>query len=369
MKAPHGAAAMPDAAPPSASEQPAPSAPEPEARIRGRIRRELPHIFAQQPQQALAMLPHALLAYGGSAAIVLLDLPWYGMLPIALVAGHAFGSTTLLAHECLHGAVVRQRWLATLLAWIGMGPLLVSPSLWRVWHNQIHHAKTNNPIKDPDHFGMLRRYQQMRSTRLVNLLAPGSGHVLSYFFLFYWLTFHTLNVLLLTSRVAPYFRRLNWPRALAETLVLAAAWSAVAIAAGPFKTLFAVLIPIALGNFVVMMYLSTNHFMRPLTISNDSLENSMSVRTWRLLDVLHFRFSHHVEHHMFPGVSSKFYPELRAWLQREVPDRYICPPLSVALRQLYATPRVYLDFDTLVDPEDTERRVDTTELARTLRNA
>lgn len=365
---------MPEATAPNASgpllRGPEPSAgmdaPEPEARIRERIRRDLPHIFEPQPLRALAMLPHALLAYGGVAAAVLLDAPWYALLAVGVVAGCSFGSTTLLAHECLHGAVVRRRWLATLLAWIGMGPLLVSPTLWRVWHNQIHHVQTNNPIKDPDHFGMLRRYKQMRSTRVVNWLAPGSGHVLSYLFLFYWLSFHTLNVLLLTSRVAPYFRRLNRRRAFAETAVLAGAWLAVAVAAGPLKAVFAVVIPIALGNFIVMMYLSTNHFMRPLTLSNDPLENSMSVKTWWLLDILHFRFSHHVEHHMFPRVNSKFYPELRAWFQREVPDRYVCPPLSAALHQLYTTPRVYLDLDVLVDPENTLRRVDTSDLARTL---
>jgi fatty acid desaturase len=360
---------MPDTAPALTSETAAPAALESEAKIRDRIRHDLPHIFAPQPSRALLMIPFALLGYGGCAAIVAFDLPWYALLASAFIAGNGFGSTTLLAHECLHGSVVRQSWLATSIASVGMAPLLVSPTLWRMWHNQIHHGNTNNPIRDPDHFGMLRRYKQMRSTRIVNRLAPGSGYLASYLFLFYWLTFHTFNVLLLTSRVAPYFQRLNRRRALIETAVMAAGWIAVAIAAGPFKAWFAVLIPIAIGNFIVMMYLSTNHFMRPLTLENNALENSMSVRTWPLLDVLHFRFSHHVEHHMFPRVNSKFYPELRAWFQREVPERYVCPPLSVALRELYSTPRVYLDFDVLVDPEDNQRRVNTAELARVLRHS
>jgi fatty acid desaturase len=221
---------------------------------------------------------------------------------------------------------------------------------------------------DTDHFGTMRRYNQMKSTRLVNRLAPGSGSLVSYFFMFYWLTFHTQVVLLVTSRHLPAFQQLNRRRAIIDTLVFLAIALGVAGLAGPWKSVFAVLIPILVGNFVVMMYLSTNHFMRPLTITNDALDNTMSVETWPLLDVLHFRFSHHVEHHMFPRVNSKFYPALRAWLRREVPDRYVCPSHFTALRYLFRTPRVYLDAKTLVDPHDMTRRVDTSELAQWLQN-
>lgn len=337
-----------------------------EAQLRDRIRRELPHIFVPQPARAWAMLPLMAVALAATFTIIAFDLPWYAMLALAVVAGNNYGAGMLLGHECLHGSVVRQRWLQDALATVGLGTLLMSPSLWRVWHNIVHHGKTNNPMLDPDHFGTLRRYNQMKSTRVVNWLAPGSGSPMSYFFMFYWLTFHTQIVLWISSKHLPQFQMLNRRRAVIETFAFLAFWLGVGWLAGPWKSLFAVLLPILFGNFVVMMYLSTNHFMRPLTITNDALDNTMSVETFPLFDRLHFYFSHHVEHHMFPRVSSKFYPELRVWLKREVPDRYVCPSHLTALSYLFRTPRVYLDSKTLIDPRDMTRRTDTGELARLL---
>jgi fatty acid desaturase len=354
------------APPPRAAPPKQPAGAASESQLRDRIRRECPHIFVQQPARAWAMLPIVALGAAGTYAIIAFDMPWYAMLGLSLLIGNNWGAAVHLAHECLHGSVVQQRWLQTLLGYFGFGMLLMSPNLWRVWHNQIHHGKTNNPMLDPDHFGTLRRFKQMKSTQFVNRLAPGSGSIASYFFMFYWLTFHTQVVLWITSRHLPSFKVLNRKLAIADTFGFLLAWSAVAIAAGPMKAVFAVVIPIAIGNFVVMMYLSTNHFMRPLTITNDALDNTMSVKTLAVLDWMHFRFSHHVEHHLFPRVNSKHLPELRAWLQREVPERYVCPSHLLALSYLFRTPRVYLDAKTLVDPANLERRVDTTELARVL---
>jgi fatty acid desaturase len=337
-----------------------------EAQLRERIRRELPHIFAQQPARAWAMLPIAVISVALNWIMITRPMPWYALLPLAILLGNNYGAGVLLAHECLHGSVVQRRWLQTGLAYVGFAPLIMSPTLWRLWHNQIHHGKTNNPMLDPDHFGTLRRYEQMKSTRFVNRLAPGSKSPLSYAFMFYWLSFHTQVVLWISSRHLPAFRELSRKRAYAETAAFTLILSAIAWAAGLAKAPFVVFIPFLIGNFVVMMYLSTNHFMRPLTITNDALDNTMSVKTWRLFDWMHFRFSHHVEHHMFPRVNSRFFPELRVWLQREVPSRYVCPSHWTALSYLFRTPRVYLNSTTLVDPHDLERRVDTTELARAL---
>lgn len=85
------------------------------------------------------------------------------------------------------------------------------------------------------------------------------------------------------------------------------------------------------------------------------------------LDPLHFHFSHHVEHHLFPKMGSDQAPKVRAWLQREMPDRYVCPSHARALAALYRTPRVYQDAHTLVDPLDRSRTVDVMALQGELR--
>src|SRR5262245_10892490 len=147
-----------------AREAPVPAARLSEAELRDRIRREIPHSLVRAPMRAWAMVPLFGIAVLGTWAIIAYELPWYAMAAIALVIGNNYGAGMLLGHECLHGSVVRQRWLQDLLGYLGLGPLVMSPTLWRVWHNIIHHGKTNNPMLDTDHFGTLRRYKQMKST-------------------------------------------------------------------------------------------------------------------------------------------------------------------------------------------------------------
>ena len=81
-------------------------------------------------------------------------------------------------------AVPAIEWVAAGLAlgYLGFAPMLVSPTLWRTWHNQVHHGKTNQGNSDPDGFGTLSRYEKAPSTRFVARLAPGSRHPVRYFF-------------------------------------------------------------------------------------------------------------------------------------------------------------------------------------------
>jgi fatty acid desaturase len=108
----------------------------------------------------------------------------------------------------------------------------------------------------------------------------------------------------------------------------------------------------AIANFIVMSYIATNHFLRPQSQSNNPIQNSMSVTTFKLLDKLHFNFSHHIEHHMFPRLSGCQLPAVRHWLVGEIGKQYVCPPHWKAMLYLYKTPRVYLDGETLCDPRD-----------------
>ena len=198
--------------------------------------------------------------------------------------------------------------------------MMVSPTLWRTWHNQVHHGKTNQGNSDPDGFGTLTRYEKAPSTRFVARLAPGSRHPMSYFFFAYWFMFHGQVVLWIQSRYMRGFRRMNRRRAVVDSAVSALLWLTVAVLAllaGPMYVLFAVVIPLVLANFIVMSYIATNHFMRPLTETNDPIENSMSVNTLPIIDRMHFNFSHHVEHHLFPNMSAKHAPRVRALAARE----------------------------------------------------
>lgn len=338
--------------------------------LRRRIRSELPDdTFDPQPLRALWFVPLVAVTVGGLATIVVARPTWWISLLLGLVVGQCLAAMGFLAHEVLHGSVVRSAWLQTALGYLGFGPMLVSPTLWRTWHNQVHHGRTNQGNRDPDGFGTVERYEMAPSTRFVARLAPGSRHPMSYLFFCYWFVFHGQVVLWLQSRYMRGFRRLNRRRCVIDSAVSLAAWIGVGVLAGPFHALFAVVVPLVVANFIVMGYIATNHFMRPLTNSNDPIENSMSVNTLGVIDRLHFNFSHHVEHHLFPNMSGKHAPRVRAWLKEHEADRYVSPAHWLAFTYLYRTPRVYLDATTLCDPDDPQGdyRADTRELAEILR--
>jgi fatty acid desaturase len=99
-----------------------------------------------------------------------------------------------------------------------------------------------------------------------------------------------------------------------------------------------------------MSYILTNHSLSPLTGVNDPLLNSLSVEVPEVLHRLHLRFGLHVEHHLFPAMSSAHAPLVQAALRAKFPDRYQSLPLLTALRRLAGTPRVYATPTRLVDP-------------------
>jgi fatty acid desaturase len=343
-----------------------------EQELRARIRADLPpDTFDRQPQRALWFVPLVATTVGGVVVLLTVQPAWWISVLIALVVGESLAATGFLAHETMHGAVVRSTRLQNFFGYIAFMPFLVSPSLWRVWHNQIHHSKTNAGNSDPDSFGTLARYKRMPSTRYVAQLAPGSRKWRSAFFFAYWFTFHGQVVLWIQARyLKRTFARLDRRRASVESLLALTGWLAIGAmtvwVAGWASLLYVMVIPFVVGNAIVMGYIATNHFMRPQTKENNPLENSMSVTTLPVIDHLHFNFSHHVEHHMFPRMSAKHAPRVRAWLIEHVGDRYVSPSHAKALAYLYKTPRVYLDSHTLVDPDDLDHRIDTALLAEEL---
>jgi fatty acid desaturase len=336
--------------------------------VRKRIKADLPEkAFERRPWRALWYVPLAAIVISSLTYIIAADPAWYIALALALVAGQGFAGMGFLTHETLHGATVANRRLQDFLGLVGFGPVLVSPTLWRTWHNQVHHGKTNMGNSDPDSFGTLTRYEKAPSTRFVTKLAPGSGHWMSYLFFFYWFTFHGQIVLWLQARYVKSFKRLNRRRAIIDSAVCAVIWIVVAVVAGPVGSIFAIVIPLMVYNFTIMSYIATNHFMRPMADTNDPLDNSMSVNTLPIIDRLHFNFSHHVEHHLFPTMSAASAPAVREWLLENEPKRYVSPPHIKAFLALYQTPRVFTDATTLVHPDHPEdSAVNTTDLAEKL---
>lgn len=338
--------------------------------LRDQIKQDLPvTTFEAEPWRLFWFLPLVGAVVASDLAIRAGNIGWFGCLLLSLVIGNCYGAMGFLAHEVSHGAMGIQGRFKELFAGIGFAPFLVTPRFWHRWHNVVHHGKTNQGDLDPDSFGTMKRYERYPQQKKLLKLAPGSGTWYSYFFLFYSFMLHSQVVLWLQTKHRKEFAGFDSARAIRGMFLLLAFWVGVGVWMGPKAAFFGLILPLFWANFVIQSYILTNHFMRPQTEVNDPVENSMSLRTLKILDLLHFHFSHHVEHHLFPKMSSRQAPRVREWFLVNMPERYVCPSHLQALQYMYKTPKVYLNAYTLVDVNDPAVQVDLRELTLKLQGA
>jgi fatty acid desaturase len=320
------------------------------------VRPHLPgEIFRPAPRRLVWLPVHLAVVACAAAVVVLASPPWYVALACAIAAGHSWGCLGFLAHETLHHAVVRNRTLERLVGYAGFGIYGLSPTLWVAWHNQAHHGNTGKPVADPDGFGTLRFWEKSRVVRVLESFAPGSRRLRSALFLFVWFSVHSLLVLVFHSERNGYYARISRRTVYAESAGMLVFWASVLTLVGPWCFLFVYVVPVLVANAIVMSYIATNHFLNPLTETNDPLANTLSVTGPRWLERLHLQFGYHVEHHLFPTVSGRHAPRVRDVLRRLYGDRYLTLPHARALRLLYARPKLHDGHDTLIDPRTRER--------------
>jgi fatty acid desaturase len=341
-----------------------------EAAIRAKVRADLPpHVFRRRPWRILLGVPLVVAIVGLSSVLATVPLPWALALVGSAIVSQLYVALMFFGHEAAHGAMVRSRRLQDALLCFSLPVFLVSPHLWRHWHNRFHHRYTNIAGIDPDRFG---RLEDLASTHpallwLTQRLAPGSRHWMSAFYLFVAFTLHGQLVLWLRSQkwASSGFR---WPRAVLETVAIAVFWLALGVVLGARGAALVILVPMLLANATVMAYITTNHMLRPLTTTSDNLRTSMSVTTHKLIDVVHLHFSYHIEHHLFPALSHRYYPLVRQSLRRHAPVLYLAPVHWRALVTLYSTPRFYCENHVLFDPRS-GRRTPISDLEARLRAA
>jgi fatty acid desaturase len=314
------------------------------------LKRLLPSGVFSPARTRLLWLPLHFATIGASmCAIARHWVAWPFVPLLSLCIGMSFAGITFLAHETLHGSVVRGWLLRHVVGWLGFLPFVVSPRLWTAWHNRVHHGHANHPELDPDAYPTLQTYERSRAVRVAMDLAPGSNrwtgaipHLLGF-------SIHSAHML---TRAHGWgflsLREQRW--AFLETALGIGWWSVLAFCVGPLSFLFVYLLPLLVANSIVMGFILTNHSLSPTTLQNDPLLNSLSVTLPRFLEWLTLRFGYHVEHHIFPSLSPRHAPAVRALLLERWPGRYQSMPLLRALQMLHRTARVYKDPYTFVDP-------------------
>jgi fatty acid desaturase len=325
----------------------------------GTLKPELPPQAFEPARSRLAWLPvHAGVIAAGILGVFQHRIPTLLLPVVSLVIGLSFAGLAFLAHETLHGAIVRNQRLRYLVGLVGFLPFTISPRLWVAWHNLMHHGNANKPGVDPDAYPTLAEHEASALVRVsTDYLGVGRGRLRGLTSLSIGFTVHSTHQLLTARRRGTLARRdllLAW----VETLLGLAAWLTLLPLLGGVGFLFAYVLPLMVGNTIVMAYIFTNHAVSPHTRVNDPLANSLSVTVPRWVDFVTLRFGFHVEHHLFPWMSSRHAPLVRKLVLERWPERYQSMPFWRALLLVHRTPRVYEDDETLIDPE-TGRRVAT----------
>ena len=284
-------------------------------------------------------------------------------LPLTLIMGNSVVVLLFACHDMMHGSVIKNPRLADFVALIGLSLLWMPPTLWKAVHNHKHHTQTNS-LQDPDR-SYLAQQNNTWGKWIQNLVIPSAevnGLFLAFGMLTAWgtHTFRHLTSILLFNRndvdyvpaavvVSSTKRRLI----ATETVWIAAIHLSILLYIhNPIGILLGYLLPISIGYAGVMFYVYTNHFLCPMTEVNDPLLNSVSLRMPKIFDTLHFNFSYHTEHHLFPGLNSDYYPEIQALLQTHYSAQFNLIPAGKAWQLLLETPRHYRDAQTLTDWTD-----------------
>lgn len=310
--------------------------------------------FAPARSRALWVPIHYTVIIALTWALATGKIPWPAWPLVSLVIGGCMAGVTFVAHEALHGGVVRGRMAIRMVGWLGFLPFCISPQLWMGWHNRVHHNHCGQEGVDPDMYPTLTEYKATRRAQVMaDYFGLGRRRFRGVASLMFGLTGQSIQVLLSARRneiLPPHLLR----RAIIEILMGVSVWAAVAGLVGWPAFVFVYVLPLIVANMVVMTFIVTNHNLSPLSSVNDPLVNSLSVTLPRALEWLTLDFGFHVEHHLFPTMSARAGRVVREVLRAQFPERYQSMPLFSAIRRLHRTARVYLDDTTLIDPHSGE---------------
>lgn len=322
----------------------------PQATYVRELRSELPAKAFEPATSRLLLVPaHVAVIALSTVTIASGRCPWLFVPLLAAVIGVSFAGLTFVGHEVVHGGIVRGRRARQAIGWICFLPFTVSPRLWAAWHDRVHHANANL-ANDPDMYPTLAEYRASRLIRfLVDAFALGGRRWRGVLSLLLGFTVQSVHQLV-SARRRGFLKARELHVAIVETLTGLAVWATVAVLVGFVPFLFAFVIPLVVANAIVMSFILTNHSLSPRVEINDPLVSGLSVTAPHWVEWITLQFGYHVEHHLFPSMSSRNAHMVRELLRRRWPERYRSMPLRKALGELYRTARIYKDAVTLVDP-------------------
>jgi len=301
--------------------------------------------FQPEPRHLVRIGCHLGIIAGGYAVLRETGSLWLAAL-ISLLVGHSQASLVFLGHSLGHNVILknpRARRALEMVIW----PLnLIPPSLWIRLHNQTHHPEVNTP-RDTDR--VYRVCEGTAANRIyMRLFHPNRKtplrHPLVFFHFITYVLRHLVSAFmpgdakpsLVTYK--PYYSPALKRMLLLELAIIAVLQVAMFLflRGSWWRYLLAVPVPVLVASAVAMTYIYTQHFLNPLCERGDPVVGATSVIVPRWADWLHDNVSYHIEHHLFPGMNPRYYPEISRLLQQHFPERYNRIPFREAWRRIWA---------------------------------
>lgn len=323
-------------------------------RYRQILRQELPAHYLKPDNSHLLWLVLHLAIVGGSLWLMTSFFSWWLAPLLALVIGHSFGCLGFVAHEVCHGGAIKNVKLRHFLAGLAFSPFAIGPYLWSRWHNATHHGHTQDADLDPDRLFLIDEYKENAVLKWLYRMSPKARNFVIFSFFSLMMTQHNITMALSYLK-DPKSTTRDRATILFQFFLPKVLWIGITAFLGWQVLLFGYLIPLLVGNAIVISYISTNHFLNPLADENDVLASSLSV-TWpkwlKWVDVMHLHFGAHVAHHLFPHAPTRHARKIEQKISELWPERYHEMRLRKALKLLGQTPWVYAaDGQSLVNPE------------------
>ncbi len=207
------------------------------------------------------------------------------------------------------------------------------------------HAQTNTP-NDPD-----RQYFASEKTKVTNWYTrvfypnkkfikwnPLVGfHLIPYIFRNIFSVFYSANAKPVVVPFKPKYSNKQKAKIIMELVTIVILQLGIFYAVDKNLTAYVFAGPVSylLTSSILMSYIFTNHFLNPITKTSDPLLGTTTVQVPSVLNKLHFNFAYHTEHHLFPSMNSKFYPEVSTILKEKYPERYNYLPIAAAWKKLW----------------------------------
>lgn len=261
------------------------------------------------------------------------------------MVSHALSCIGFLSHELSHNSIIKNRRYRYLYEVFFWGINLIPATIWNKVHNHTHHTQANTP-NDPD-----RQFFTSEKTIVTKwytkIFYPNKKfikwnpivavHFIPYIFKYIISVFYSTNTKPVVVPFKPKYSNKQKSKIIMELAIIVLIQVSIFYAVGKSLTayVFASSVSYLLTSSILVSYNFTNHFLNPVTIKNDPLLGTTTVQVPSILNKLHFNFAYHTEHHLFPSLNSKFYPELSAILKEKYPDRYNYLPIAAAWNKLW----------------------------------